>query len=218
MAKAKSENDIHSNVIDPFSAVFDSVLQNLTITDWLTQENHRQIQKTLQNKIGTFHQEVIGKTAGGESLQTGKIVDVKFSGKKIIAEIKNKFNTTKGNHKKEIYDDFAAILAMPEYEDYTGYYVEIIPKRPVRYNKPFTPPDNVTNKQRPENQRIRVIDGYSFYDLVTGIAGSLEMLYQAIPYVVGDIMKLDSSKVDKIVKDHNYKFLFEKAYAGSNSE
>ncbi|WP_410520593.1 Eco47II family restriction endonuclease [Candidatus Xenohaliotis californiensis] len=30
--------------------------------------------------------------------------------KKVIAEIKNKFNTAKGNHKKDIYDDFNNLL------------------------------------------------------------------------------------------------------------
>jgi len=46
---------------------------------------------------------------------------------KIIAEIKNKYNTTKGADKKTLYDNLELAL-LNKYKGYTGYYVEIIPK------------------------------------------------------------------------------------------
>ena len=45
--------------------------------------------------------------------------------KMIIADIKNKFNTTKGNHKVNIYDDLDKILNSPEFKEYAGYYIEL---------------------------------------------------------------------------------------------
>ena len=57
----------------------------------------------------------------------GGVVDIICENKKIVAEIKNKHNTTKGNHKKSIYDDLLSVLE--RYEGYTGYYVDFTQKR-----------------------------------------------------------------------------------------
>ena len=76
-------------------------------------------------------------------------LDVINEEKKIIAEVKNKFNTTKGNHKVEIYDAIKSKLKMPQYAYYVGYFVEVIPQGKKKYDKPFTPPDNKTKKRRP---------------------------------------------------------------------
>lgn len=89
---------------------------------------------------------------------------------KIIAEIKNKYNTVSGGKLSDLYHTLDK-LVMPKtsiYKGYTAYYVTIIPKSKTRHNKPFTPPDKATGERCPENERIRVIDGASFYDLVTG--------------------------------------------------
>jgi hypothetical protein len=97
--------NIHRNVIDPFSALFDALRQDISVEQWLTQETMRQSQKTLQNAIGDFHQKILGSVVGWDDLGTGHIFDLKNDSEKIIAEIKNKHNTTKGNHKVAIYDD-----------------------------------------------------------------------------------------------------------------
>lgn len=94
---------------------------------WLKQEEARLVQKTLQNLVGNFHQEILGHMDGWTNLRTGSVVDLLNSEQKIIAEVKNKYNTTKGNHKKVIYDDLHSLIRT-EFPGYTGYYVEIIPK------------------------------------------------------------------------------------------
>ncbi|WP_010129810.1 Eco47II family restriction endonuclease, partial [Haemophilus sputorum] len=64
-----------------------------------------------------------------------------------------------------------------------GYYVEILPVNGKTYDKPFTPSDNKTKTRRPENDRIRQIDGKSFYERVTGNPNALEDLYKMLPEV-----------------------------------
>lgn len=203
-----SEKNFYKNSVDPFSALFDTLIQDIPVSKWIKQEKSRQNQKTLQNALGNFHQNVLGSIKGWKNLQTGKIVDIKNDKKKIIAEIKNKHNTTKGNHKVAIYDDLNHELNN-EYKGYTAYYVEIIPKNKKSYNIPFTPSDNITHSKRPLNESIRVIDGKSFYHLATGDEKALEKIYTALPYIICNI--LGKPKL-KLVKDKSFKDLFNKIY------
>jgi len=89
-----AEENLYSNVVDPFSALFDALRQKITLVGWASQEKTRQIQKTMQNALGEFHQAVLGSMDGWENLPVGHVIDVRNTKKKIIAEIKNKHNTT----------------------------------------------------------------------------------------------------------------------------
>lgn len=173
------EQNLYKNSIDPFSALIYCYYQKIPYDQWILQEKTRQIQKSLQNHIGKFHENVIGSFKGWESMKSDGIIDVKNSKQKIIAEIKNKFNTTKGNHKVKIYDDFLTLLGN-DYKDYKAYLVEIIPKNGKRYCNTFRPPDNVMRKRRDENKKIMVIDGWTFYDLATNNKDALLNLYNSI--------------------------------------
>lgn len=184
----EAEPNLYKNKVDPFSALIDSMLQGINLSSWITQEKVRQSQKTLQNCIGNFHQSVIASFDGWEDLATGKIVDIRNRKRKIVAEVKNKFNTTKGNHKIQIYRDIEEILSQAEYKGFCGYYVEIIPSgRGVKtiYDKPFVPSDNTKKGQRvTAREDIRLIDGRSFYKIVTGEENALAHLYKSLPEMV----------------------------------
>src|SRR5206468_2187619 len=114
-------------------------------------------------------------------------VDLRNVRRKIIVELKNKYNTTKATDKKSIYDNLRAELAT-HYHGYTAYYVEIIPNKRDVYNCPFTPGDNVSKVHRPSNESIRLIDGKSFYALATKDPNALLKLYLALPVVIADIL------------------------------
>src|SRR5437016_1859024 len=127
----------------------------------MKQERNRQVQKTLQNCIGEFHQKVLGAIPGWEDMTVGNLIDVRCVQKRIVAELKNKYNTPKGSEKKSIYDNLKSEIE-GGHMGFTGYYVEIIPLSTKPYDLPFTPSDNVTHTRRPENPKIRVTDGKSF--------------------------------------------------------
>ena len=207
-----SDEQIYDNVIDPFSAVVDSMRQGITVTHWLKQERTRQIQKTMQNELGNFHQRILGSVDGWVDLGTGGVLDLKNENEKIIAEVKNKHNTTKGNHKREIYEDISTLINTT-HKGYTGYYVEIIRKAKHPFDKPFTPSDNRKKKRKPVNDKIRKIDGRCFYALATGYPDAIDLLYEALPYA---ITKLISKKPShEITKDPSYTDLFLRAYPES---
>lgn len=183
------ERDLHSNTLDCFSAVIDATVAGKTLEEWQETEKQRQSQKTLQNKIGDLHQKVLGTLDGIEDLGTGGIVDLVSDEHKFVAEVKNKWNTTKGNHKKSIYDDLKSVLEQDGKEGYTGYYVEMLPKNGQAYDKAFTPSDNTSGTSRENSENIRVIDGKTFYTMVTGDENAFEELYLMIPELTAEIIE-----------------------------
>ena len=156
------------------------MVRNCSPTNWKIQEEGRQTQKTLQNIVGNLHEYVIDCFYGWERLEIGNIVDIKNDELKIIAEVKNKWNTTKGNHKVSIYDDLAGVLEN-RYVGFTAYYVEILPKNKTRYNLNYTPSDNNRNgERRPSREDIRRIDGASFYEIISGEKDFVITLYKKL--------------------------------------
>lgn len=192
VSSSEAEEKLFANTIDPFSALFDAMCQGISLEQWMEQEKARQTQKTLQNALGEFHQEILGSFPGWTSLGKGNVFDLKNDKMKIIAEVKNKYNTTKGNHKVAIYDDLSGQLKN-NYKGYTAYYVEIIPKNKAVYDKPFVPSDNRTHKRRKARKDIRVIDGKSFYALAAGDPDAIKKFYGILPIVIKKLLDTDKT-------------------------
>jgi hypothetical protein len=195
----------HKNIVDPFSALFDMAVNRMTYPEWINAEIRRQNQKSLQNAIGMFHQRVLGAIEGWEDLNVGELLDISNSERKIGAEIKNKFNTVKQsdliNLQKEMVNWWTA-----GHRDWTLYYVPILAKG--RFDEPFTPSDRMTQNKAAVTEKVRTMDGVSFYALVTGEKNAMEKLYLVLPRVLNNLypdFSLDC------VKDPAYGYLYNKA-------
>lgn len=187
--KNESRADFHRNVVDPFAALFESASFDLNHDEWLKTEITRQCQKTLQNQIGTFHQKLLGKVDGWEDLGIGGIVDLVSQKERVVAEIKNKYNTLSGG---KLAGQYKALknLVMPKnssYKGYKAYFVTIIPKQPVSFDIPFIPSDPEEGERCPSNPLIRTADGSKFYELVTGSPTALRDLYSVLPSVIENV-------------------------------
>ncbi|HLK31243.1 MAG TPA: Eco47II family restriction endonuclease [Puia sp.] len=207
-AKNNAAKNFGINVIDPFSAVFEMAGFEMSYEEWIKSEQARQAQKTLQNFIGNFHQTILGFCKGWKNLHVGNIVDLVNEEKKIIAEIKNKYNTVSFGKLADSYWSLDSSV-MPKtsiYKGYTAYHVSVIPKTSKRFDIEFTPSNNKTGQKCPSNKLIRQIDGASFYTLATGDENALKDLFEVIPSVITNITK--SYKLDSI----KLKKLFELAY------
>jgi Eco47II restriction endonuclease len=190
-AKINVAKDINRNVIDPFSILFQMSGFNIDADAWKTGEMSRQAEKTLQNHVGEFHQNILGAASGWKNLGVGQIVDLECNERKIIAEIKNKHNTVTGGKLVGVYQDLESQV-MPKnskYKDYTAYYVVIIPKKPDRDDEEFTPANKATGSRCANNSLIRKIDGASFYTMVTGEENSLSQLFDILPDVIEEVCK-----------------------------
>lgn len=205
------------NVIDPFGVLFEIAGFGLDIDTWLENERKRQAQKTLQNAIGSFHQVLIGHLPGWENAGVAGIVDAVNSSKKLVAEIKNKHNTVKGDNLKTVYDALhdAVMPKGSRYKGYTAYYVEILPKGAKRYDIPFTPSDNKTGMKRPENMAIKKIDGYSFYALATGQEDALQKVFKQLPLTLNKLLQKEFVQDKEIAFASDF---FTKAYEQAKKE
>ncbi len=125
---------------------------------------------------------MLGSIPGWADLEKGNVIDLENRERKIIAEIKNKHNTTKGDQKKNLYESFEKLLSL-KYTGYTAYYVEIIPNKKDGYNELFVPSDNTVSIRKNENPNIRKISGQKFYALATGDPLALKNLYETIPKI-----------------------------------
>jgi hypothetical protein len=187
-AKKKSDTKFNDNVIDPFSVLIEIGGFDIDFDTWIISEKTRQAQKTLSNHVGLLHQKLLGCVNGWTDLGVGQLIDVVNTQRKIIAEIKNKHNTIKGSDKIGLYKELENLVMMKghQYKDFTAYYVEIVPKKADRYNICFTPSDKSKGSKCAPNDKVRQIDGASFYSLVTGIDNALEQIFQVLPNVIKD--------------------------------
>jgi Eco47II restriction endonuclease len=188
-AKINASKDINRNVIDPFSLLFQMSGFGISADEWETAEMNRQAEKTLQNQIGTFHQNILGGVKGWTNLGTGQIIDLASAKNNIIAEVKNKYNTISGKDLAGLYKklDEQVMPKNSKYKSYIAYYVNIIPKKSARFNKEFTPSDNSTGGRCAINPLIRQVDGASFYEMVTGQKDALEQLFDTLPDVIESV-------------------------------
>ena len=198
------ESNPYRNVIDPFSALVDAARQKINLDAWMKQEKVRQTQKGFQNALGEFHQNVIGDISGWKNEGVGGSIDVRNDEMKIIAEIKNKYNTVNSNSAKAIYDNLANHLQYAE-KGYTAYLVSILPGNKKPFNAQWSP----NQKTLAMRDDIRKVDGRTFYTLATGNADALQMLYGALPGILKNILNLDPQLLKGT---EEFKVLFEKAY------
>lgn len=176
-----NEINIYRNALDPFSAMFDMALQGSSFENWIDQEKLRQAQKTLQNAVGYFHQGVLGGVDGWVDTGEGGGYDLCNDKRKIIVELKNKFNTFNSTSAGGTYRKMARYLD-GEKKGYTGYVVTIIHSSPRRISRPFAPSE--PGEYHPRRNDLTKVDGASFYTIATGDHNALKLLYECLPKAI----------------------------------
>lgn len=178
----KNAKDSGRNVIDPFATAFSLSFFRMSHEHWIHMEEFRKKDKTLTNALGTFHQQVLGSVDGWENLGQNAFVDLVNDKRKIIAELKNKYNTVKGSDKINIYNTLHSCIydKVSRFRGYKAYFVTLIPQKPEGILRPFAPSDNQSGTKPATDQSIIEIDGKRFYSLVTGNETALEDLFKVI--------------------------------------
>ncbi len=169
LEKFDSANDFGSNVVDPFAAAIEAtIFGHKSENEWRASELHRQKQKALMNQIGDLQQAIIGRLPGWQSFSAGnEMPDVvgNRGGQKIIAEVKNKYNTMNSNSAGETYDKLVEFLAEKRFQGYIAVVVQIIgPTSRENHWKPFAP-----GKNRKSRGDLFVMGGRPFYAIATDI-------------------------------------------------
>ena len=181
-ATGKVESDLEKNVLDPFAALFSVTYNEITLRDWAVLEKERQVQKSIQNAIGEFHQNILGSFHGWQNPGRGGSFDLINDEKMIVAEIKNKHNTMNSSSAEQTYNKLAGHLKYGK-KNYIAYLVQVVPQHAKDYDVPWSP--NQTTLALRED--IRRIDGESFYDLASGEKNTLQRIYESLPELISHI-------------------------------
>lgn len=184
--------------IDEFKAIFDISVNNLTFKQWTKNEKIRQAGKKVENKIGEFHQQLLGRVDGWEDLGIGDKtkVDLRKEDNSIFIELKNKKNTINGDSGKAVRNKLEDLAK--KYPDAICYWAYIV-------HGTYKAEDVIWKKKNYENnERIRRISCDKVYELVTGDPNALEKTFDALPKAIGDILETElefSDEDEKLIKE-----------------
>ena len=202
------ENTFFRNKIDPMLSIFSMFLNDFNYDSWVSAEKTRQLQKSLENYNGNFQQDLLRSMNGWSKME---ILDAVNKEKKMIVDVKNKQYTEKGDKKVASYDSIKSCLAKKEYKGFTGYFLVMIKNVENDLDIPFEPPDNKTKTRRPKREDIRIIDGVTFYEKITGDKKFLYKVYQEIPIVLSEILKKEDLKKE-IIEDERFESFYKKTF------
>jgi len=94
------QKNLYKNKVDIFKMLFDKKFNNLSDEQLINKEIERQVDRTIVNAIGTFHERILAGVTNFEKVDAG--IDIKSKDDKIFIELKNKHNTVKGEDSKSI--------------------------------------------------------------------------------------------------------------------
>jgi hypothetical protein len=172
---------LRDNGLDPFKIIFDLINRKVRLQSWVRNEAGRQEDKSLNNRIGEFHQKLLGGVKGWKDLGTGdeSKLDLVKSDNSIGIELKNKFNTVNSDSLDKVRDKLE--LFVRKNKSSKAYWAYIIEK------------DNSSGesiwikKGRSENKKIIKIWGAEVYRLVTGDKFALKNTWAALPKAISEV-------------------------------
>lgn len=172
------------NTIDEFKTIFDVCVNQINFDEWLKFELTRQQDKTINNKIGEFHQELLGKVNGWVDLGVGDEteIDLKKEDNTVFIELKNKYNTMNSSSEKTCREKLEKVIE--KYPDATAYWAYVISKN-------YKSECRVWKYQQREDERIKRISGDRLYAMITGDPQALEKTFNAIPKAIVEILGED---------------------------
>ena len=181
-AKANvTKKKFYNNKIDIIKLTFDSKFNNQEEEKVIEAEILRQVDKSINNSIGTFHEQVLG---GIEGFEVGKLsgYDIKAVDDTLFADIKNKHNTMNSSSAESLFQKLARYA--DTYKKANCYWVQILAKS--SFNERWT---GEINGKEYSHSRVYKISGDQFYSLLTGQKDALFQLYKALPLAISDFLK-----------------------------
>ena len=191
-AKANiSKKKFYNNKIDTFKLTFDAKFNALDEKSVIQSEILRQIDKSINNSIGTFHEEILG---GIKGFEMGNLsgYDIKACDETLFADIKNKHNTMNSSSAESLFQKLAHYA--DSYKKAKCYWVQILAKNSFNENW-----SGEINGKEYSHSRVFKISGDQFYALLTGDNKAFMKLYKALPYAITDFLetKKTSAKESK---------------------
>jgi hypothetical protein len=171
----------YSNKIDPVKFQFDNFFNGLDEESIIKSEIARQIDKSVNNAIGTFHEEILN---GIDGYEMGKHsgYDIKSTDNTLFAELKNKHNTMNSSSAESVFQKLEKFATM--YPSATCYQVQIWSTK--SFNELWEGSLNGKNYSHP---RVKKISGDQFYFLLTKEKNALYNLYRVLPAAINEFLR-----------------------------
>jgi len=185
-----SKKNFYSNKVDTIKLTFDSLFNDIDQEDLIQSEILRQIDKSINNSIGTFHEQILG---GIEGYEMGYLsgFDIKATDETLFADIKNKHNTMNSSSSESLFQKLAHYA--DTYKSSNCYWVQIFAKK--SFNEKWTA--DINGKEY-SHSRVYKISGDQFYALLSGQDDALFQLYKALPMAIKDYLESIGEALDTI--------------------
>ncbi|WP_291723558.1 Eco47II family restriction endonuclease [Bernardetia sp.] len=195
-----SKKKFYSQKIDTIKLTFDSKFNEMDEETLIKAEIARQIDKSINNAIGTFHEEILGGINGYQRGNSSGY-DIKATDDSLFADIKNKHNTMNSSSAESLYQKLQKFADV--YPNSKCYWVQIWAKG--SFNQRWFGKINGSNYN---HDRVYKISGDKFYALLTGKQNALFELYKVLPKAIEDYLqsieksskKTQNSAFDEIKK------------------
>jgi len=176
-----SKKKFYSNKIDTIKLTFDSKFNQIDESKIIEVEILRQVDKSINNSIGTFHEQILGGIKGYEM---GKLsgFDIKATDDTLFADIINKHNTMNSSAAESLFQKLARYA--DTYKKANCYWVQILAKSSFVENW-----KGDINGKEYSHSRVFKISGDRFYSLVSGKQDALFQLNRALPIAIDDFLK-----------------------------
>lgn len=187
--KKVSKRRFYNNKIDTIKLTFDTKFSDIDEESIIETEILRQIDKTINNSIGTFHEQILGGIKGYE---VGNLsgFDIKAEDNTLFADIKNKHNTMNSSSAEALFQKLARYA--DDYKEAKCYWVQILAKG--SFNEHWM--GDINGKEY-SHSRVFKISGDQFYAMLTNNNNSFYELYKALPLAIDDYMKsIDSGRLN----------------------
>ncbi len=182
-----SKQNFYSNKVDTIKLTFDSKFNGINEESLIQVEILRQIDKSINNSIGTFHEQVLGGIKGYEIGNLSGF-DIKAKDDTLFADIKNKHNTMNSSAAEALFQKLARYAN--DYKKAKCYWVQILAKG--SFNELWS---GEINGKEYSHSRVYKISGDQFYALLSKREDAFFQIYQALPIAIKDYLK--SVKEDK---------------------
>ncbi len=206
--------EFNQNIIDPIKLTFDAKIYGQTMRQTIESECIRQIDKTNNNRIGYFHQNIFRFAGNGwlvpENGEQGGF-DVLNDDLHIYVEMKNKHNTMNAASASDTYVKMQSKILHDDKA--TCMLVETIAKKSQNEIWEITINEN-GRKQKYSHQRIRRVSMDKFYNIVFDDKDAFCKLCKALPIVLDDVIaeddsiRLHNSVYEELDKTDFYKSLY----------
>ena len=176
-----SKKKFYSNKIDSIKLTFDAKFNDLDEKALVETEILRQIDKSINNAIGTFHEEILGGINGFEKGNLSGY-DIKARNNTLFADIKNKHNTMSSSAAESLFQKLQRYAN--QYPASKCYWVQILAKS--SFNEKW---EASLNGISYKHERVFKISGDQFYKLLSKQDNAFFQLYKALPKVISDFLK-----------------------------